>query len=71
MTKNAEEYLEKIKGGKEIEEVFEVQSSSDPSKKYSVIRTPDGRWYCDCMSFKYGNQYCKHINKIKENYGKQ
>jgi len=71
MTKNAQRYLELQSEEKiiEAEEVFEIESSSDSSKKYKVIKM-DGVWYCDCASFKYRSQ-CKHIDKAKENYGKK
>jgi len=67
MTKYAKIYLEKQKVS---QEVFKVKSSSDPSTIHKVIRVSDDVWHCSCLSFKYRYQ-CKHVDKIKENYGKK
>ena len=41
-----------------------VASESDPSKEYTVTQT-GSKWTCDCPSFKYREQECKHIASVK------
>ena len=48
----------------ETNKEYEVQSNSDPSKKYTVTKYPDGNFSCNCPGFKYRNT-CKHIETIK------
>jgi hypothetical protein len=45
------------------EETWEVASKSDPSKKYTVTRSSDGRWTCGCAGFGY-RKFCSHIESL-------
>ena len=40
---------------------FQIQSFTDPSKKYSITHD-----FCSCPSFKYSNKKCKHIKKFSK-----
>ena len=47
------------------ENKWEVPSSSNPSKTYTVERKANGTWSCTCPQYLYRKQECKHIKKYK------
>ena len=50
---------DKISGVKQ----WEIASSSDKSKVYTVTQKADGSFTCTCPQFVYRKQVCKHISK--------
>jgi len=62
--KNAQKYIDKIRGNEIIkaEEVKYIQSSSDPSKKYRLVKI-DEVWLCECVGFRVRGE-CSHIKKV-------
>ena len=44
-----------------------VNSSTDNSKQYTIIRRVNGRWECSCPQFFHGDRLtpCKHINGMR------
>jgi len=63
MTKYAQEFIEKLKRDK-VEEIRYIQSSSDPNKKYKLMKI-EGVWECECIGYQmYG--YCKHSKQLTE-----
>ena len=44
---------------------WNVRSSSDPSKSYTVSITDDGQFECSCPQWIYRRKECKHIQQIK------
>lgn len=36
---------------------------------HMVILRKDNTYWCDCCSFKYNGQTCKHITEVKQNIG--
>jgi hypothetical protein len=59
---------------------FEVKSSTDPNKIYTVTNFRPNHWSCDCPGFRYNchdkegyripGKFCKHILKIKQETGR-
>lgn len=52
-------------------EMHEVESFTDPNKKYIIRAYPDGSYKCSCKGyvfnqFKNKNYKCKHIKKLME-----
>ena len=48
--------------------VYEVQSSSNPEKKYTIKMRDDGMLTCNCPSWIFNtrrNRTCKHVDVIK------
>ena len=41
-----------------------VTSDTWPDVKYTVTRSPDGRWECDCPGARY-HGHCKHITRVQ------
>lgn len=44
----------------------EVQSHSDASKWYMVVRSGEGEWRCQCPRSFIKREECKHIIEVKE-----
>lgn len=45
-----------------------VQSDTHSDVKYTVTRSPDGRWECNCPGGRYGARadgLCKHIDRVQ------
>ena len=45
-----------------------VTSDTWPDVDYTVTRTPDGHWGCDCPGFRYGARadgLCKHVDRVQ------
>jgi hypothetical protein len=45
---------------------WEIPSSTDPNKKYTVTYTEDGNWTCTCPQFAFRRAECKHIKECKK-----
>ena len=41
-----------------------VTSDRYPEIKYTVMRSPDGRWECNCPGGRY-HGHCKHITRVQ------
>lgn len=56
---------------------WEIESESEPGKKYMVFNSQHDGWVCDCMwwsihcKLKPPHPECKHVRKIKETFIKQ
>ena len=48
------------------EKQWEVASSKDPNKKYTVKYSEDGTWSCNCPQFTFRKVQCKHIEECKK-----
>jgi len=44
---------------------WEIPSSSDKTKVYTVIKKADGTFDCTCPQFKFRKKTCKHITECK------
>jgi len=42
-----------------------IESSSDPTKSYTVSRNEDGSWSCTCPHWTYRKTECKHMKQCK------
>lgn len=50
------------------EGVWTVHSDTHADVQYTVIRTPDGRFVCDCRGCRYqarADGECKHIDRVR------
>jgi hypothetical protein len=45
------------------EEIFEVVSNSDPSKKYTITKHRSGKLSCTCAGYGFRRK-CKHIDSF-------
>jgi hypothetical protein len=43
---------------------YKIQSAKDPNVQYNVIDDNDN-WECDCPSYRYTGNECKHIIQVK------
>jgi hypothetical protein len=48
------------------EKQWQIASSKDPNKKYTVKYSDDGRWTCTCPHFTFRKVQCKHIEECKK-----
>jgi len=44
---------------------WDIPSSSDPSKVYTVTKKANGNFECTCPQFKFRRKICKHITECK------
>jgi hypothetical protein len=47
---------------------WSVPSETHSDVTYTVTRTPDGQWQCDCLGCHYGARAdgeCKHIDRVR------
>jgi hypothetical protein len=45
-----------------------VPSETHSAVTYTVTRTPDDQWQCDCLGCHYGarmDRECKHIDRVR------
>jgi hypothetical protein len=48
---------------------WQVPSSSDPDKTYTVAVDKDGNYACSCPHWKFRRQECHHIRRVKAGEG--
>ena len=47
--------------------VYNIPSSTNRNRVYSVQRDLGNIWTCDCPAMQYYSGYCKHIKQVQDN----